>query len=61
MDENVYKIDKTYEDLVKFADSGEYDYAAMLTRTIVEIIVETYTDAYNPYLKNLDPPPTIMD
>lgn len=61
MDENVYKIDKTYEDLVKFSDSGEYDYAAMLTRTIVEIIVGTYTDAYNPYLKNLDPPPTIMD
>ncbi len=61
MDDIISKVDKTYEDLKRFVDSGEYEYAAMLTRTIVEIIVKSYSDQLVPSLKELDPPPTIMD
>lgn len=51
LDEKAAKIDKTFADLQKFVDEGEYEYAAMLVRTIVEIIVNSYTDYYTPGIK----------
>ncbi len=51
LEEKVKKVDKTFTDLMGFVDKGEYEYAAMLVRTIVEIIVNSYTDYYTPGIK----------
>ncbi len=61
LNEKVLKVDKTFTDLKKFVDSGEYEYGAMLVRTIVEIIVNSYTDYYVPEIKNAEQVPTIME
>jgi hypothetical protein len=61
LNEKVAKVDKTFADLKKFVDEGEYEYGAMLVRTIVEIIVNSYTDYYTPEIKNADQLPTIME
>lgn len=48
LNEKVAKVDKTFNDLKKFVNEGEYEYeyGAMLIRTIVEIIVNSYTDYF---------------
>lgn len=61
LNEKVAKVDKTFVDLKKFVNEGEYEYGAMLVRTIVEIIVNSYTDYYTPEIKNADQLPTIME
>lgn len=51
LEDKVAKVDKTFADLQAFIDNGDYEYAAMLVRTIVEIIVNSYTDYYTPSIK----------
>jgi hypothetical protein len=51
IEDKVKKVDETFVDLKSFVDQGKYEYAAMLIRTIVEIIVNSYTDYYTPAIK----------
>ena len=58
--EKIAKVDKSHIDFYKFLADEEEAYAAMTVRTIVEIIVNSYTDYYNPGIK-IDNNPSIMD
>ncbi len=61
LSEKAAKVDKTFADLNRFVNEGEYEYGAMLVRTIVEIIVNSYTDYYVPEIKRAEIVPSIMD
>ena len=63
-EERLRKIDKSYNDMLKFIGQGEYEYAAVDVRAIIEIIVTSYSDYYIPGVKNSTNPdlrPTIDD
>lgn len=63
-EEQVKKIDKSYNDILRFIQEGEYEYAAMVVRTVIEIIVNSYSEFYTPYVQNSDnqdKAPTIWD
>lgn len=61
-EEQLNKVEKSYHDMLRFIDEGEYEYAEIAVRTITEIIVISYSEYYTPNIVNKDDPkkePTI--